>query len=312
MARIALIGELNLDLIVTGAPGLPELGTEKIVGGMELTLGSSSAIMACQLARLGEDVRFISKVGADDFGRRALDFLRARGVPTEFATVDASLSTGLTISIAVGNDRAQLTHLGCIEEMRLADLDFDALADRQHLHISAFYVQRNLRADVGRIFARAHELGLTTSLDTGWPQEEAAGRDFAAALAQTDIFLPNEMEAMRLSGKGSVEEALDWLTERVPAVVIKLGPDGAVARRGEETVRRPAFDIQPVDTTGAGDSFNGGFLHAHLKGASLGECLDLGNACGALSTRAAGGTTSQATLAEAEELVCSAPRRRPA
>jgi len=307
-----LIGELNLDLIVTGAPGLPELGTEKIVGGMALTLGSSSAIMACQLARLGDDVRFISKAGADDFGRRALDFLRAREVPTEFVTVDASLSTGLTISIAVGNDRAQLTHLGCIEEMRAGDLDFNALRDRQHLHVSAFYAQRNLRADVGRIFARAHERGLTTSLDTGWPQEEAGGRDFTAALAQTDIFLPNEVEAMRLSGQDSVEKALDWLAERAPTVVIKLGTEGAVARRGEETVRRPAFEIEPVDTTGAGDSFNGGFLHAYLAGASLADSLDLGNACGALSTRAPGGTTSQATLAEAEELVGSAPRRRPA
>jgi len=298
-----LIGELNLDLIVTGAPGLPEPGTEKIVGGMELTLGSSSAIMACQLARLGDEVRFVSKVGADDFGRRALDFLRARDVPTEFVTVDASLSTGLTISIAVGNDRAQLTHLGCIEEMRAGDLDFNALRDRQHLHVSAFYTQRNLRAEVGRIFARVHELGLTTSLDTGWPQEEAGGRDFTAALAQTDIFLPNEVEAMRLSGQESVEKALDWLAKRAPTVVVKLGPEGGVARRGEETVRRPAFEIEPVDTTGAGDSFNGGFLHAYLAGASLADSLDLGNACGALSTRAAGGTTSQATLAEAEELV---------
>ena len=303
MAKVVLIGELNLDLIVTGAPGLPEIGTEKIVGEMELTLGSSSAIMACQLARLGDDVRFISKVGDDDFGRRALDFLRAREVPTEFVTVDASLSTGLTISIAVGNDRAQLTHLGCIEEMRVGDLDFEALADCQHLHISAFYVQRNLRAEVGHIFARAHEQGLTTSLDTGWPQEEAGGRDFMAALAQTDIFLPNEVEAMRLSGEDSVGKALDWLAGRAPTVVIKLGPEGAVARRGEETVRRPAFEIEPVDTTGAGDSFNGGFLHAHLAGAGLADSLDLGNACGALSTRAAGGTTSQATLAEAEALI---------
>ena len=114
---------------------------------------------------------------------------------------------------------------------------------------------------------------------------------------------------MRLSGQGSVEAALEWLAARVPVVVIKLGPEGAVARRGEETVRRPAFEIEPVDTTGAGDSFNGGFLHAYVEGAGLADCLDLGNACGALSTRAAGGTTSQATLAEAQQAMRAGKRR---
>ena len=107
MSSIAIIGELNLDLIVTGAPRLPSPGQEVIVGGMELTLGSSSAILASQFARLDDDVLFISKVGADDFGARALEFLRARGVPTDAVAADGSLATGLTISIALGGERAR-------------------------------------------------------------------------------------------------------------------------------------------------------------------------------------------------------------
>jgi len=299
MSSIAIIGELNLDLIVTGAPRLPEPGEELIVEEMELTLGSSSAIIACQFARLGDDVLFISKVGRDDFGRRALELLRAKGVSTEAVAVDDSLETGLTISVVVAGDRAMLTHMGCIPEMRWGDVDFSLLGGRQHLHISSFYLQRSLRPDIGRIFEKARRMGLTTSLDTGWPSQGETDGDLEGVWSHLDAFLPNEREATHLSGKPAIEEALAWLAERVPTVVVKRGPEGAIARRGEEVVRRRTFAVDVVDTTGAGDSFNAGFLHAYLEGKDLAECLDLGNACGALSTREVGGTSSQPTLEEA-------------
>ena len=307
---IAIIGELNLDLIVTGAPRLPESGEEIIVGGMELTLGSSSAIMACQFAGLGDDILFISKVGGDDFGRRALDFLRAKRVPTDAIAVDDSLATGLTISVALDSERAQLTAMGCIQEMRFDDVDFSLLRGRRHLHVSSFYLQRNLRPDVAPIFARAKDMGLTTSLDTGWPHEGESTRDPDPVYPHLDVFLPNEAEAMLLSGTATVEDALAALAERVPTVAVKLGPEGAIAQRGGEVARRDAFAVDVVDTTGAGNSFNAGFLHAYLGGMDLADSLDLGNACGALSTRAPGGTASQPTLEEAMQFLHTAPRRR--
>ncbi len=309
MAAVAVVGEINLDLIVTGARRLPRLGEELIVEGMDLTLGSSSAITVCQLARLGDDVLFVSKVGADDFGRRALAFLQDKGVATGAVAVEDRLPSGLTIAVSVGSERAMLTVLGAIEAVSYDDVDFDALRGRDHLHISSFFLQRALRPDVGRILERARGLGLTTSLDTGWPQDEDDCADLPAVLEHVDVFLPNEKEAMRFAGSATVDEALTALGERVPTVTVKLGPDGAIAGRGRQTVARGAFAIDVVDTTGAGDSFNAGFLHAYLAGADLEGCLDLGNACGALSTRAAGGTTSQPTLAEAEEFVRTAQRR---
>lgn len=308
MSSIVVIGELNLDFIVTGAPALPQLGQEVIVSGMELTLGSSSAILACQLARLGDDVLFISKVGDDDFGRRALEFLRGAGVSTDAITTVPDLPSGLTISIAVGTERAMLTQLGCIEEMRWEDIDFERLRGRRHLHISSFYLQRNLRPDVGRIFEKAHSMGLTTSLDTGWPSEGETNGDLEAVWPHLDVFLPNEVEAEHLTGKASVEEALDVLGAKGFTTVVKLGPDGAVARQRGQAVSSPGYVIDVVETTGAGDSFNGGFLHGYLSGWELRDCLALGNACGALSTRAVGGTTSQATLNEAMEFVRSSQR----
>ncbi len=309
MSSVVVIGELNLDLIVMGGQRMPRPGEELIVDRMELTLGSSSAITACQLARLGNEVLFISKVGDDDFGRRALEFLREKGVSTDSIIVDKSLATGLTISTVLRHNRAMLTVMGCIQELRYEDIDFGLLRGRQHLHISSFYLQRNLRPDVSRIFAQAQEMGLTTSLDTGWPHEGESIRDPDPVWPVLDVFLPNEDEAELLSERADLDGALDYFAERVATVVLKLGPDGAIARRDDETVRREAFQVDVVDTTGAGDSFNAGFLHGHLAGMDLTECIDLGNACGALSTRAAGGTTSQATFEEAQDFVRSAARR---
>ena len=309
MAAIAIIGELNLDLIVTGAERMPEPGEELIVDDMLLTLGSSCAITACQLAALGDDVLFISKVGGDEFGRRALDFLRQKGVSTEAVAVDSSMKTGLTISTAIGSERAQMTVMGCIQAMRLADVDFERLRGRQHLHISSFYLQRNLRPDIGRIFQQAKEMGLTTSLDTGWPHEGESIRDADAVWPHLDVFLPNDLEAMRLTGEKEPARALKALARKVPTVVMKTGPRGAEVRQGDKHVKRAGFEIDVIDTTGAGDSFNGGFLHGRLAGMDLTDCLDLGNACGALSIRAPGGTTSQATMAEATEFIQTTPRR---
>jgi sugar/nucleoside kinase (ribokinase family) len=203
-----------------------------------------------------------------------------------------------------------LTQLGTIEEMRWSDIDWDRVQECRHLHISSYYLQRNLRPDVGGIFRRAHELGLTTSLDTGWPSdEEQHDADLLEVWPHLDLFLPNESEAVQLSGRPSVEAALTSLGARIFTVVVKLGPNGSMARRRGQVVRSAGFQVEAVDTTGAGDSFNGGFLHGYLAGLHLEDCLDLGNACGALSTRGVGGTTTHAGLAEAQEFLRRTPRR---
>lgn len=309
MSSVAIVGELNLDFIVTGVPALPQLGEELIVGGMDLTLGSSSAILACQLAKLGDEVRFVSKVGGDEFGRRALSFLSEKGVPTDLVTVIPEMSSGLTISIVLGTERAMLTQLGTIEEMRWEDVNWERLEGCRHLHISSYYLQRNLRPDVGRIFAEARRRGMTTSLDTGWPSTGAYEGELLEVWPYVDVFLPNEAEAMEFTGRRNVESALAALSARIFTVVVKLGPEGAIARRRGQIVRSPGFVIDVVDTTGAGDSFNGGFLHGYLAGMELDDCLDLANACGANSARGIGGTTTQVNLEQAREFIRRTPRQ---
>ena len=122
---------------------------------------------------------------------------------------------------------------------------------------------------------------------------------YTETLAQTDVFLPNGVEARAIAGEPDVEAALSTLAKRTPLVAVKLGAEGAIARRGEETVRAAPPPVQVVDTTGAGDSFDAGFVCGYLKGWPLERTLRLACACGSLATRQPGGTNGQPTLAEA-------------
>lgn len=207
MKRIAIIGELNPDLIMTGAPSMPVPGREIVASGMDLVLGASSAICAAQFVRLGNEVVYLSVVGDDAFGRLCLDWLAALGVATDGVIVDPALRTGLTISIVSGGDRAMLTHLGCISEMSYERVDFGRLRGCDHLHVGGFFLQGNLQPACARIFAQAKAMGMTTSLDVGWDVNERWDGGLGDALAHTDVFLPNESEAQHVARRESVEEA---------------------------------------------------------------------------------------------------------
>jgi sugar/nucleoside kinase (ribokinase family) len=132
--------------------------------------------------------------------------------------------------------------------------------------------------------------GLTTSLDTNDDPENLWAYDVRSVLKSVDVFLPNEREACKLAGTGDVQDALDALSQLVPIVVIKCGPEGAIAKRGKDRFHVASLSVRPVDTIGAGDSFNAGFLHKFILGANLQDCLEYGNAAAGLSTTRAGGT----------------------
>jgi sugar/nucleoside kinase (ribokinase family) len=286
---VVVIGELNIDLVLWGVP-LPEYEKEKLAEDMRFTMGSSSAITAHNLAALGTRVGFIGKIGADTFGDFMVKELSRAGVDTSGIVRDERVKTGATVVLANPPKKALLTYLGAMAYLSIDDINWDIVAQARHLHLGGFFLQPSIRNDVARVFARAREMGLTTSLDTNWDPEEQWGEDLLRALEFTDIFLPNEDEAMRIARAGTVEEALERLGERVPVVVIKQGAKGATLRAGNVRIFGPAFQVTPVETTGAGDSFNAGFLHSYLKGEPWDECLRFGNLCGAVAVTALGGT----------------------
>jgi sugar/nucleoside kinase (ribokinase family) len=156
------------------------------------------------------------------------------------------------------------------------------------------------------VFARARRAGLTTSLDPGFDPSERWGSDLLDVLQEVDVFLPNEVELAALSGLTDPEPALARLDNGRTRIVAKLGARGCMTRDRGRTLVAPALAVTPVDTTGAGDSFNAGFLHAWLDGRELQECLRWGAACGSLSTRGVGGWERQADAREVEALLGAA------
>lgn len=296
---LVVVGELNADLILSGDV-LPAFGqAEKLIDDATLTLGSSSAIFACGAARLGLRVAFMGKVGADDLGQMVQRRLQERGVDTSGVIVDPNLKTGLSVILSRGNDRAILTHLGSIAALRYEEIELGLLARARHLHLGSYFLLDALKPDIPTLFATAHRYGLTTSLDTNYDPTESWNGGLTAVLGHTDIFLPNETELCAIAGQAELAAALNSLAAQVPLVAVKVGARGGLARQGQVTAQAAPLPIEVVDTTGAGDSFDAGFIYGHLAGWDLARSLRLGCICGSLSTRAAGGTAAQATLAEA-------------
>jgi len=299
---ILVAGEINPDLILSGNV-IPEFGqVEKLVDSAALTIGSSSAIFACGAARLGLNVAFIGVCGDDVFGRFMLDEMSQRGVDLSRVIVRNDGQTGLSVILNQGGDRAILTHSGLIAELRASDVTDDLLRQAKHLHVASYFLQTKLQPDLPALFKRARSLGLTTSLDTNYdPTEKWIG--FDELLAVTDVFLPNEAEAKSLTGAENVDEAANRLKVRVEAFAIKLGKDGALGISKSQRVRMNSIPVKVVDTVGAGDSFDAGFIYGFLRGWELEKTLRLACVCGALSTQQAGGTNGQPTLDEAMKYV---------
>ena len=298
---ILVAGEINPDLILSD-PGLSfQFGQqETLVEDATLTIGSSSAIFACGAARLGLRVGFIGVAGDDFFGSYMLQAMREKGVDVSPVVIDPAQKTGLSVIFSRGVDRAIITHPGAMQALRAEQVTDERLVQARHLHVASYYLQTALQSGLPDLFHRARRLGLTISLDTNWdPSGEWVGMD--ALLGMIDIFLPNEAEVLSLARAANLDGALDRLARDSLTLAVKLGSKGGAARRGNERVSAPAIPVQVVDTVGAGDSFDAGFICGFLRGWDLLQSLRLGVVCGSLSTRHAGGTAAQPTLDEALE-----------
>lgn len=288
---VTIAGELNLDLILYGLPEQLPPERELLADRMMVTLGSSSAIVAHNLAALGSRVGFQSRIGDDPLGQIALDRLQQGGVDVSHVRrVPGSTTTGLTVILNHEAWRNILTYPGTIAETCWEDLDLDYLADSRHFHFSSYYLQRSLRPRVGELFQRLKAKGLTISLDTNDDPDDRWEGGLHEILRHVDVFLPNEREACKAMGTEDLEAAIHKLSALVPLVVVKLGRKGALAQRGTQRLVVPTVEVVAVDSVGAGDSFDAGFLHEYTKGSDLQTCLASGNRAGAFSTTRPGGT----------------------
>ena len=292
MARfdISVLGELNCDLILYGLPAVLEPEREHLATDFAMTLGSSSAIFAHNISLLGSGVGFTSCVGDDPLGKFCVERLSESGVNVSGVKCLANKTTGVTVILPVAKQRQILSYLGTTVDLQTAHLDLDYLRSAAHFHLSSFFLLRGLRPSLPELFRQMKKSGLTTSLDTNDDPENLWAGDVKDVLKSVDVFLPNEQEACKLTGARDVESALESLSRIVSIVVIKCGAQGVVARHGSSRFGVTALPVQPVDTVGAGDSFNAGFLHKFIRGSAVQDCLEYGVACAGLSTTRTGGT----------------------
>ena len=312
---VLVVGEINPDIVVAYPDPVPVFGeVERVVRSITMTVGSSSAIFACGAARLGLRVAMCGVVGDDAFGRFTLEAMAARGVDVSACTVDQVDPTGATVILTSGKDRAMVTAMGTIGALDVDTIPTSLIDRARHVHSGCFYLQDRSRDRLPAFFAAARAAGMTTSFDTNWDPTGQWDGGVLDMLRAADVFLPNEAEVQRIARLDDVEEAARALatagsrgrSDGGPVIAVKLGAAGALACRADgQILRVPAMTVEPADTTGAGDSFNAGFLRAWLDGGSLRDSLELGVACGGLSTRAVGGVDGQATLAEATQALAS-------
>ena len=293
-----------------GGDVTPEFGQqEKLVGGISLVIGGSAAITAVAAARLGLRVALAAAVGADPAGRFMLDQLAASGVDVGAVVVRDDAPTGMTVALSRGGDRAILTALGAVATLTATDVPASLLAGARHVHASSwFLLQDCLGPGLAALLSAARSAGVTTSLDTNWDPSGRWGDELlTAAIAEADMLLPNEAEALRLSGADDLDNAIGALLAAGPRrVVVKLGERGAICADGTTRQRVSMPPVPPVDTTGAGDCFNAGLIAGLLDGLSLAEATALGCAAGALSTGAPGGTGSAPDRSAAARLAATA------
>ncbi len=306
---LVVLGDCNPDVLVTGDDVTPSFGQqEKLVGGISLVIGGSAAITAVAAARLGLRVALVAAVGADPAGRFMLDQLSAEGVDVSYVAVREDTPTGMTVALSRGGDRAILTALGAVASLTAADVPRELLAEARHVHASSwFLLADSLGPGLADLFATARAEGAATSLDTNWdPDERWTGEHLPTAIAQADLLLPNEAEALRLSSALSLDEAAGKLTAAGTRLVVKLGERGALCIDGSDRYQVSLPPVVPADTTGAGDCFNAGLIAGLLDGMDLPRAAALGCAAGALSTAAPGGTASAPDRAAAIKLASTA------
>ena len=290
---VLVVGELNVDLILSDIEKFPEIGKEVLAHGMTLTLGSSSAIFASNISSLGARVAFLGKIGKDKFGEVVLETLKTNHVDVSMVKTDENAGTGATIVLYVDEDRANTTYPGAMDLLTPGDITEEDLKKARHLHFSSYFLQPGMWKGLGQLFRLARKLGLTTSFDMQWDPKETWDMDMEDILPHVNVFLPNEMELKSLTGKKDLYEAIDSVKKYSETIVIKRGNKGSIVVQDNNLFDLPSFlNEKVIDTVGAGDSFNAGFIFKYIQNGNISECQKFGNLAGAVSTTAAGGTTA--------------------
>jgi sugar/nucleoside kinase (ribokinase family) len=280
------IGRLYCDLIFTGLEALPQPGREVFAGDMKIVPGGGAFISAAHFAHVGRSVALVARLGTDSLSQGLTPDLTIAGLDLRFLEVSDEAGPQVTVASVIGNDRAFLSrragtaHPATLEEA----LTWDSA---KHLHIAEYATLH----EIPGLISKAKAAGLTVSLDPSWDETLIYSDDFLANCAGVDIFLPNSEEAEAITGESDAGKALDVLAEHFPVVALKAGAEGAWVRIEDTAMHLPAEKVEVVDTTGAGDAFNAGFIDLWIEGRCALDCLEAGVQRGSLAVQAPGGAS---------------------
>lgn len=292
---VIVVGDYCLDLIFTGLPSFPRLGTEVEATGFEMTPGGAY-IPAAAMQRLGLRVGWAADFGDDDFSRFILERARAEGLDETLFVHHRRSLRKVTVAVSYPEDRAFIAYYDP-EVAFPAAMRALATTAAGAVYLPAIYYGGFLEPALVVVRARRMKLAMDGNSHEDVTLENPA---VVKAVQSADLFLPNASEARRLTGRPELGEAVRALADLCPLVVVKDGASGAYASSAGRVTHAPAIAVTPLDTTGAGDCFNAGFVKAWLDGRPLQECLRWGNVVGGLSTLGMGGTGRVVTAAEVE------------
>ncbi|MBM1175266.1 carbohydrate kinase family protein [Microvirga arabica] len=284
-SKVLCLGRTYCDIIFTGLHEMPTLGRERFADNVTIAAGGGAYITAAHLASLGRPAALLTRLGSDPLSQSLNPELEASGIDLSFVERSPDAGPQPTVALVRHGERAFVSRRA--GGSRPATLDQALSApDVAHLHIAEFATLK----DSPEVIALARRFGLTISLDPSWDDELIRrGSDFFEICAGIDLLLPNVEEGKALTGESADEAILGSLRERFPLVVLKRGEHGAVASYGSTSVSAEALRVNVVDTTGAGDAFNAGFLHSWLSTSDLERSLAAGIEAGGLSVQSAGG-----------------------
>jgi sugar/nucleoside kinase (ribokinase family) len=285
-----VIGDANIDLVVVGCNQIPQPGQEIFVDNMMMHVGGGAALFTIALAKLGLDVAFDGVLGDDGYGHYIRDRFTGYGIDTRMIRTSETSRTGITIAINPEQDRSFITYVGSNAEMHVEELDVAQIALGKHVHVTGYRGRRN-HVEFVEMAKRLKEAGVTLSCDVGWDDTGEWYSGIFELMQYVDVFLMNETEALHYTGLEQIDESLSYMSGFCRHIVVKLGPKGAAAMKDGLQTSSPGFSVAVIDTTGAGDSFNAGYMYGFLTGLDVETCLLYGNVCGALSVGAYGGST---------------------
>jgi sugar/nucleoside kinase (ribokinase family) len=293
---VLVAGDYFLDLVFTNLPAYMQLGEEIFAGGFEMLPGGAFN-SAAAMHRLELKIGWAADFGNDDFSRFALERARAEGIDDSLFVHHHRPLRRITVAASYPEDRAFLTYT---DPSPTAPAVLKALprTSARAFYLPGLYFGPLMEASLPLL--RARGMRMVMDVNTG-KEAVLTNPAIRKAVSRVDLLLPNAREARCLTGEASVEKAVQILGEVCPLVVVKDGPNGAYASQDGCSIHSPAIPVKVVDTTGAGDCFNAGFMRAWLDGRTLEECLRWGNITGGLSTTGHGGTGRVVRLADVQK-----------